>query len=134
VSIRVIRGLSNSIRVYSCSFVVKGKECFGEGAETNTFATANPFRLRTNPSCVRTCGGRDAHSTIAQGRQYAPQSETRLFAHFPLSFSHRLPEIDTDKLAPTPPMNTVQEISEAICSRPSTANLKQSDLEKEVSK
>jgi len=95
---------------------------------------ANPFRLRTNPSCVRTCGGRDAHSTIAQGRQYAPQSETRLFAHFPLSFSHRLPEIDTDKLAPTPPMNTVQEISEAICSRPSTANLKQSDLEKEVSK
>jgi hypothetical protein len=27
---------------------------------TSRFATANPFRLRTNPSCVRTCGGLSA--------------------------------------------------------------------------
>src|SRR5437867_2944202 len=52
-------------------------------ATTHTFATANRFRLRTNPSCVRTCGGRDA---------CAPQSKPcKNFcqrAHFPLSISN----------------------------------------------
>ena len=46
--------------------MVNSKRSLRRDAETNTFATANPFRLRTNPSCVRTCGGRDVCAPQSQ--------------------------------------------------------------------
>jgi hypothetical protein len=47
------------------------KSSSSRDATTHTFATANPFRLRTNPSCVRTFGGRDAYAPPIQNQLYS---------------------------------------------------------------
>src|SRR5437667_12388730 len=64
----VIRGPSGFIRVYSCTFVVKEKECFGEGAETHTRAACAPQSIiRLIPVTTRLwrVASKTAHSAVA---------------------------------------------------------------------